>query len=149
MCLRASSGFPAPSELKANAEACYPIPQGTKFNADAPILPVVIGVDELKVTERLCWHAQTDNILGVCREHGDICSLKFRSITEADNLLGYITQKRVHLASEVCSSGIFYICILINGVGDNYWSKYPIRRPIRLYCPPICYIWHLQVRNCR
>ena len=61
-----------------------------------------IQLDELKVQERLRWDPRTNYILGVCREHGKLCALEFRSMVQADAIADALREKRVHLATEVC-----------------------------------------------
>jgi hypothetical protein len=61
--------------------------------------------DELKLEARMRWDARTDNILGICREHGKRYALQFRSMAQAIALRDGIQDGDVHLASEV--SGIY------------------------------------------
>jgi hypothetical protein len=97
--LQPSPGFPTWQQLSANLQQCYP-PENTR--SDQPILGMSIQLDELKVQERLRWDPRTNNILGVCREHGKQSALEFRSIVQADAVAEALREKRIHLATEVC-----------------------------------------------
>ena len=57
--------------------------------------------DEIKLETRMRWDARTNNILGVCREHGQRYALEFRSMAQAIALRDGIHDDAVHLATEV------------------------------------------------
>ncbi len=38
---------------------------------------MTMPMDEIKLQERLRWDQRTNNILGMCREHGHKCCLEF------------------------------------------------------------------------
>lgn len=97
--LQPSAGFPTQQELASNLQQCYPL---DNVGLGQPTLGMSIQLDEIKVQERLRWHPSSNLILGVCREHGKVCALEFRSIVQADTLADNIREKRVHLATEVC-----------------------------------------------
>lgn len=63
--------------------------------------PYIILVDEIKLEERFQWDPGSNMILGVCREHGNLCSLEFRSREEVHVLGELLCSKAVHAASEV------------------------------------------------
>lgn len=106
--LKASATFPTSEEIHANLSACYPSDDESTTATSGIIEGMQITVDELKISERLRWDPISNNILGVCREHGHReCSLVFQSHSQADALLDCLKEKTVHLASEVC----YYMCI--------------------------------------
>jgi hypothetical protein len=102
--LQPSAGFPTHQELVSNLRQCYP-PENVR--SDQPKLGMSIQYDELKVQERLRWDPRTNNILGVCREHGKGYALEFRSINQADAIAQALRQKRIHLATEVPVQHLF------------------------------------------
>lgn len=57
--------------------------------------------DEINVNERVRWDEKTNNIVGICREHGDDASLSFTSKHEADLLFEKVLNGDVHLATNV------------------------------------------------
>lgn len=65
------------------------------------ILGISILADEIKSEERLRWDADTNMILGLCREHSADCVVEFHSMAQADFILSQLQAKKVHLASEV------------------------------------------------
>lgn len=116
--LCASPGVPTVQELEYNLSVCFPTskssselqqPQTLDFDRydDVYDQPIVMGmsmmIDEIKIQERLRWDPRTNQILGVCREHGHKCSLEFRTIEHADAVLECLKRKTIHLASQVCS----------------------------------------------
>jgi hypothetical protein len=98
-----SSVFPTPSEMKNNLSMCYPN-QTKPTSGMGPILGVSIQIDEIKIQERLRWDPSSNQILGICREHGERYSsiFEFRAIYQADYLLKLLLNKDIHLATEVC-----------------------------------------------
>jgi hypothetical protein len=103
--LRSSAGYPTKDELHANLAHCYPVPDSTtpsSVNSSALVHGMSMQIDEIKIQERLRWDPRTNNILGVCREHGNQVALEFRSMHQADALLRSLQQESVHLATEVC-----------------------------------------------
>lgn len=92
-----SAGVPKLAEIKANLAIGFenqPVDYTKTIGMTMP-------VDEIKLQERLRWDSRTNHILGICREHGDICSLEFRTITEADWIVDCLNSSRVHFSSEV------------------------------------------------
>ena len=69
--IRSSAGFPMQAELLSNLSSCYP----PREISSEPIQGMIMQVDELKVQERLRWDPSSNNILGVCHEHGSACAL--------------------------------------------------------------------------
>lgn len=61
----------------------------------------VLMIDEIKVEETVRWDPLTNNMLGLCREHGHLCSLEFRSAEDGDALCQAVKAGTVHLAKEV------------------------------------------------
>ena len=64
-----------------------------------------MAVDELKVQEWLHWDPHSNQILGVCREHGSrlgACALEFHPIVQADAVSTGLKEKFIHFATEVC-----------------------------------------------
>lgn len=104
--LQSSSGFPTVTELCSNLSICYPPrPQDPGLDEPQRIQGMTMAVDELKLQERLRWDPHSNQILGVCREHGSrlgVCALEFRSIVQADAVLTSLKEKVIHFATEVC-----------------------------------------------
>lgn len=97
--LVSSASFPTQAELRYNLNACYP---NTAQKATASVIKgMTLQIDEIKIQERLRWDPKSNQILGVCREHGSQCSLEFRSMHQADDLLDCLQKNVVHLATEV------------------------------------------------
>lgn len=94
------------------------------YTGDDIIEGVQIAVNEIKILERLRWDPTINIILGVCREHGEECSLAFLSQFQADTLLGCL-KKRMKL----CTWHTRYVKMLfislmrlIAIIGDCYWG---------------------------
>lgn len=96
--LQPSPAFPTSEQLTANLRQCYPL---SNVQINQPTLGMSIQLDELKVQERLRWDPRTNQILGVCREHGKNTVLEFRSMVQADAIAEALHDKRIHLATEV------------------------------------------------
>lgn len=97
--LIASPGMPTLDEIKKNVAIC--VSGKTSHSDDEVSLGVTMQIDEIKLRECLRWDPTTNNILGVCREHGHHCVLEFRTQTQADRLLKCLQDDEVHFASEV------------------------------------------------
>ncbi len=99
----ASATFPTVEEMVENLKIVLPLSCLTDLNA-----AFAIEVDELKTEKRFRWDPYTNMILGVCREHGHLCSLEFRSVDEVRALGEKLCTQEVHAATEVshgCSVG--------------------------------------------
>ncbi|KAK0467600.1 hypothetical protein IW261DRAFT_1612940 [Armillaria novae-zelandiae] len=83
--------------------------QETSATLSDVYISVVMAMDEIKLQERLRWDERTNNILGVCREHGHKCSLQFRSLADADAILDAIQHQEVHFASLATVIGFFML----------------------------------------
>ena len=94
-----SASFPTRAELLYNLSACYP--SSSRTAQGSAIKGMTLQIDEIKIQERLHWDPKSNQILGVCREHGGQCSLEFRSMNQADELLDCLQRNIVHLATEV------------------------------------------------
>ena len=74
------------------------------------MLHAVIMFDEISVEARPRWDDKTNNILGVCREHGCRTSLEFTSEEDLHTLWEEFQCGKIHLAREVrvdvCDGGI-------------------------------------------
>ncbi|KAF8154518.1 hypothetical protein B0H34DRAFT_809113 [Crassisporium funariophilum] len=104
--LQSSPGYPTTAELHTNLAHCYPdATPAASFNPSAPVLGMTMQIDEIKIQERLRWDPRSNQILGVCREHGKAVGLEFRSIHQADALLASLQQEKVHLATEASVIG--------------------------------------------
>lgn len=106
--LIASSGAPTAMEMSQNLQSCLPLPPLNDSLATPPEArsvqsptPYIILVDEIKLEERFRWDPGSNMILGVCQEHGNLCSLEFRSREEVHVLGELLCSKAVHAASEV------------------------------------------------
>ncbi|KAF8160309.1 hypothetical protein BJ912DRAFT_1151048 [Pholiota molesta] len=105
--LRSSAGYPTKEELTANLTHCYPDSKSpSSFDRSAPIIGMSMQLDEIKIQERLRWDPRTNQILGVCREHGCTTPLEFKSMLQADALLKALQDGNVHLASEATVAGL-------------------------------------------
>ncbi|KAI0042726.1 hypothetical protein FA95DRAFT_1682348 [Auriscalpium vulgare] len=96
--LRPSAGLPTLEDALYNLSITFE-PKGPPIIYES-VTGLTILTDEIKVQERLRWDCPTNTILGICREHGQDCILKFHSIREADNLLESLQAGVCHLASE-------------------------------------------------
>ncbi|KAF8150990.1 hypothetical protein B0H34DRAFT_825169 [Crassisporium funariophilum] len=104
--LQSLPGYPTTAELHTNLAHCYPdATPAASFNPSAPVLGMTMQIDEIKIQERLRWDPRSNQILGVCREHGKAVGLEFRSIHQADALLASLQQEKVHLATEASVIG--------------------------------------------
>ncbi len=83
--LVSSASFPTWSELLYNLNACYP--SSSRTAQGSAIKGMTLQIDEIKIQECLRWDPKSNQILGVCREHGGQCSLEFRSMNQANALL--------------------------------------------------------------
>jgi len=92
-----SPSKPTLKEVKENVTNIFaPIkPLFTKNN----IIHQVLMFDELKVEERPRYDDKTNQILGICREHGK--GLEFASEKEVQVLLESMKKKEIHLAVDV------------------------------------------------
>jgi hypothetical protein len=97
--LVASPKMPTDPEMMQNLEHAFPHDQAPATRKGG----FQLMADELKLECRMRWDPRTDNILGVCREHGKRYGLKFRSMAQAIALRDGIQDEDVHLASEVSS----------------------------------------------
>jgi hypothetical protein len=64
---------------------------------------LVLMIDEIATEKRLRWDPRTNQILGLCREHGECVSVSFNSVEDVEELMKALEEGRVHYASEVCS----------------------------------------------
>ncbi|KJA25111.1 hypothetical protein HYPSUDRAFT_135245 [Hypholoma sublateritium FD-334 SS-4] len=101
--LVSSASFPTRAELLYNLNACYP--SAARKTTASAIKGMTLQIDEIKIQERLRWDPKSNQILGVCREHGGQCSLEFRSMHQADDLLDCLQKNVVHLATEATVIG--------------------------------------------
>jgi len=101
--LSTSPGMPTLAEISSNLAVGFE----NQPHDRTRIIGMTMPVDEIKLQERLRWDPETNMILGVCREHGNKCSLEFRSITQADHIVDCLNAGQVHFASEV--SGLYLI----------------------------------------
>ncbi|RDX39501.1 hypothetical protein OH76DRAFT_1331757, partial [Lentinus brumalis] len=105
----ASATFPTVEEMMENLNIILPPSSLADPNA-----AYVIEVDELKIDKRFRWDPWTYMILGMCREHGHLCSLEFRSVDEVRVLSELLCTKEVHSATEVSH------CIAISCLSDSH-----------------------------
>lgn len=99
--IHGSPQFPQANELAQNLAVTF---EGV--SEPDVILGISILADEIKVEERLRWDADTNMILGLCREHSADCVVEFLSMAQADFVLSQLQAKKVHLASEVCHTSM-------------------------------------------
>jgi len=98
--LIASPKMPTDSEMIQNLEHAFPHDQAPATRKGG----FQLMADELKLETRMRWDSRTNNILGICREHGRRYGLEFRSMAQANALRDGIRDENVHLANEVCRS---------------------------------------------
>ncbi|TFK81389.1 hypothetical protein K466DRAFT_578580 [Polyporus arcularius HHB13444] len=91
----ASATFPTVEEMVENLKIVLPPSSLVDLTA-----AYVIEVDELKTEKCFRWDPCTNLILGVCREHGHLCSLEFPSVDEVRVLGELLCAKEVHAATE-------------------------------------------------
>jgi hypothetical protein len=94
--LVASPKMPTDSEMMQNLEHAFPHSQAPMTRKGG----FQLMADELKLETRMRWDPRTNNILGICREHGKRYGLEFRSMAQATALRDGIQDKDVHLANE-------------------------------------------------
>lgn len=121
-----SASFLTQAELLYNLNACYP--GSTQIATGSVIKGMTLQIDKIKIQEHLRWDPKSNQILGVCQEHGGQCSLEFCSMNQADELLGCLQKNIVHLATEVSHCDVHQI-------------------KIRKYLPPKKYRQQLSVRR--
>jgi hypothetical protein len=118
--LIASPKMPTVTEMLQNLDHAFPqSPQafvGRKGGFQ-------LMADEIKLETRMGWDARINNILGVCREHGQQYALEFRSMAQAIVLRDGIHNDAVHLATEVCLMNTYpYKNLLILSIArPQYW----------------------------
>lgn len=61
----------------------------------------VLMFDELAVEKRIRWNPRTNEILGLCREHGPKVALEFGNVGDVEEMFKAIDDGDVHFASEV------------------------------------------------
>ncbi|KDR66758.1 hypothetical protein GALMADRAFT_1359327 [Galerina marginata CBS 339.88] len=88
---------PTVSEVEANTVSSTTMI--SEILKSSSVVHQVLMFDEIKVEERPRWDDKTNNILGVCREHGGQASLHYTSKQEVDLLFEKIVDGHVHLAS--------------------------------------------------
>lgn len=107
--LRLSPTKPCISEVEFNIEATFPVTQHSGICHDTRDTSFyVLMIDELKIEERLRWDPDTNKIVGLCREHSGTCSLDFCSVEDLEVVCDAISNKEVHVATEVCMSSFIY-----------------------------------------
>ncbi|KAK0232597.1 hypothetical protein IW262DRAFT_1258284, partial [Armillaria fumosa] len=113
--LRASPSDPTTYKIEYNLRVSFSgLPSlQARQEASAALSNVYVGVvmamDEIKLQERLRWDERTNNILGICWEHGHKCSLQFWSLADADAILDAIQRQEVHFASLATVIGFFML----------------------------------------
>ncbi|KAH9851877.1 hypothetical protein C2E23DRAFT_886092 [Lenzites betulinus] len=80
--LIASPHAPTDAEMAQNLRGCLPLLACSESDQPRPPTAYVLLIDEIKLEERFRWDPATNTILGVCREHSELCSLEFRSREE-------------------------------------------------------------------
>lgn len=94
--IRGSALFPLVEELQHNLAITF---------EGVPEPDIIIGVsilaDEIKTQGRLRWNAETNQIIGLCREHSSDCVVEFLTMAQANFVLSQLQATKVHLASEV------------------------------------------------
>jgi hypothetical protein len=96
--LVASPKMPTIAEMSQNLNHAFPRSPQTFLGRKGGFQ---LMADEIKLETRMRWDARTNNILGVCREHGQRYALEFRSMAQAIALRDGIRDGAVHLATEV------------------------------------------------
>lgn len=102
--LVASPKMPTITEMIQNLDHTFPQSSRTSIGWKGGFQ---LMADELKLETRMRWDARTNNILGICREHGQRYALEFRSMAQATALRDGIRDDAVHLATEVCLTTIY------------------------------------------
>ena len=95
-----SPSKPSLKEIKENVVNIF-APIKSLLTAEKNIVHQVLMFDKLKIEERPRYDNKTNQILGICREHGK--GLDFASEKEVQVLLESVKKKEVHLAVDVRS----------------------------------------------
>lgn len=103
--LIASIGHPTSLDVEHNTTACISMISDPELLAMSNVVHQSLLFDELKSEERVRWDERTNNIVGICREHGHKASLSFTSKHEADLLLEKVLEDEVHIATNVSVPG--------------------------------------------
>ncbi len=97
----ASPSFPTSREIESNITASFKAIRDILGASTQKALHAVIMFDEISVEARPRWDDKTNNILGVCREHGRHTSLEFTSEEDLHTLWEEWRCGNIHLAHEV------------------------------------------------
>ena len=106
----ASPSFPTSHEIEGNIAASFKAISDLLGASTQKMLHAVIMFDEISVEARPRWDDKTNNILGVCHEHGCRTSLEFTSEEDLHTLWEEFQCGKIHLACEVrvdvCDGGV-------------------------------------------
>jgi hypothetical protein len=118
------------------------------------MLYAVMMFDEISVEAHPHWDDKTNNILGVCHEHGHHTSLEFTSEEDLHTLWEELQCGKIHLACEVyvdvCHSGALNDNNLICHaplIGNSQCDRDFKSTATTLQCMSHPYIWKLQVQD--
>ena len=106
--LVASPKMPTDLEMMQNLEHAFPHNQTPSMRKGG----FQLMADEIKLESRMRWDPRTNNILGICREHGKRYGLEFRSMAQATALRDGIRDEDVHLASKVSRELLMYAAMI-------------------------------------
>ncbi len=94
-----SPGQPTLKEVSENVKSSFGPTAGVL--KEKKVVHQILMFDEIKVEERPRWCARTNNILGICREHGSRVGLQFTAKEDVEVLLENVKSGSIHLAVEV------------------------------------------------
>jgi hypothetical protein len=97
----ASPSFPTCYEIESNIATSLDAIRDTLEVSTQKMLHAVMMFDEISVERRPRWDDKTNQILGVCREHGCDTSLEFASEEDLQTLWEELQCGKIHLAHEV------------------------------------------------
>lgn len=90
--------MPTITEIEQNIETCF---RSQSLAAAGSKQFFVLMLDEISVEKRPRYDDKTNQILGICREHGKQIPLDFCSEKDLKILFGRIGNDEVHIATEV------------------------------------------------
>ena len=111
--LSPSPQTPTNSEIRSNIRVAFKSSSVDRNHG------YVLMIDELKLEERPRWDDQTNNILGLCREHTRNLGLEFCSIEVAKGMLRAILRGHAHWAKEVSFISVLRFVIMQMDMGNR------------------------------
>ncbi|KAF6752442.1 hypothetical protein DFP72DRAFT_1047213 [Ephemerocybe angulata] len=70
----------------------------------------VLMFDEIACEKRIRWNQRTDEIIGLCRAHGDKVSLTFGTVDDIDEAFKAVDTGEVHCAADATVAAVGILC---------------------------------------